>query len=253
MKTLFRAGALLALLASPALADLQLVKKTRSDASKAGDKETPAKDSKTTIWMAKDRMHVASDEMTAIVRLDQKKLILIDDKAKTWTAIELPLDMKKYVPPELAGRVEQMMAAQAMAAKVEPKEEVRKFGEWSAKSYEITLSRAGREVSKETVWTTKDIKGDVAAYGEMYSALVGINPMQKNLATELKKLEGLPVYSERTQSTPAGEQKIVEELVSATEKDAPAGIYDAPADYKEKPFDPMSAAGGPPGGGKRGH
>jgi hypothetical protein len=250
MKKLFRTTALLALLAAPAFADLQIVKKTHTDATKVNNKDVPAKDTQSTIWLTKDRMHIASEELTAIVRLDQKKLILLDDKAKTWTAIDLPFDLKKYVPPEAAGMVEQMMGAQALQAKVEPKDETKKFGEWNAKRYEITLARAGRQVSKEVLWTTKDIKSDVSGYGEMYSALMAMDPRQKNLATELKKLEGFPVYSEKTQSLPGGEQKSVEELVSATEKEAPAGTYDTPAGYKEKPFDPMSEAGmhGGPGG-----
>jgi hypothetical protein len=252
MKQLFRTTAFLALLASPAFADLQIVKKTHTDAAKVDNKDVPAKDTQSTIWLAKDRMHIVSDEVTAIVRLDQKKLILLDAKAKTWTAIDLPFDLKKYVPPEAAGMIEQMMGAQALQAKVEPKDETKKIGEWNAKRYEITLSKAGKAVSKEILWTTKDIKSDVSGYGEMYSTLMAMIPMQKNLAVEMKKLEGLPVYSEKTMSLPGGgEQKSVEELVSATEKEAPAGTYDTPAGYKEKPFDPMSEGGMPGGPGGR--
>ena len=246
MKHILLTAVALALSVSPAFADLEVVKKTHTDATKARNKEVPAKDTQTTIWLTKDRMHIVSDEMTAIVRLDQKKLVLLDDKAKTWTAIDLPFDMKKYLPPEAAGMIEQMMNKQALTAKVEAKDETKKFGEWNAKRYEITLSQGSKVMSTEVVWTTKDLKADISGFGEMYASLTSMNPMSKNLATELKKLEGFPVHSERTQTLPTGgEQKSTEDLVSATEKEAPAGIYEAPAGYKEKPFDPMSEAGGP--------
>ncbi|MBK7643041.1 MAG: DUF4412 domain-containing protein [Planctomycetes bacterium] len=248
MKQLALVASFLALLCAPAFADLEIVRKVHTDATKMNGQVVPAKDSKSTLWLAKDRLHIVSDENTAIVRLDQKKLILLDEKAKTWTAIDLPFDLKKYVPPEAAGMIDQMLGGQVLDAKVEPKDEEQKFGEWSAKRYEITLSKGTKVFSKEIVWTTKDLKSDISGFNEMYSSMMTMNPAHKQLGPELKKLQGFPVHSEKTQSLPGGEQKTIEDLVSATEKEAPAGIYDVPAGYKEKPFDPMGDAGGMPGG-----
>jgi hypothetical protein len=247
MKQLCRTAAFLALLGAPAFADLQLVRKSHTDAYKSFGKDVPAKDAQSTIWFAKDRLHIESEGMNAIVRLDQKKLILLDSKEKTWTAIDLPFDMKKYLPPEMAGMAEQMMGAQALQAKVEAKDETKKFGEWNARRFEITLSQRGNVVSKEIVFASKDLKADPQAFAEMYSAMMSMAPENKLLAVELKKIEGVPVHSEKSQTIGNAEVKTTEDLVSATEKDPPAGTYEAPADYKEQPFDPMKGKLGPAG------
>lgn len=251
MQHLTRTLLALALLGTPALADLQLVRSSHTDAYKSFGKDVPAKDSQTTVWMAKDRMHIESEGLNAIVRLDQKKLILLDTKEKTWMAVELPFDLKKYVAPEMAGMVDQMMGARALQAKVEAKDETKTIGAWNAKRFDITLSQAGQAVSSEMLWASKDIKADMTAYVEMYAAMMSLAPENKNLVVELKKVDGVPVRSEKTQTLNGAQVHTLEELRSATEKDAPAGIYDVPADFKEKAFDPMNGRGPkrPAGGG----
>lgn len=247
MKHLLRSAALVVVLGLPAFADLQLVRKSHTDAYKSFGKDVAAKDSQSTVWLVKDKLRIESEGMNAIVRLDQKKLVLLDTKEKTWTAIELPFDLKKYVPAEMAPAAEQMMGARALQAKVEAKDEAKKIGEWETKRWDISLAQAGNVVSTEIVFATKDIKADPQAFAEMYAALMSLAPENKLLAVELKKIEGIPVRSEKTQAIGNAQVKTVEELVSATEKEAPAGLYEIPADYKEKPFEPMKARMGPAG------
>jgi len=229
--------AVLALFSAPALADLQVVSKSHTDAYNLFGKAIPAKDSTTTLWIAKDRLRIDSDGMKAIVRLDQKKLILLDPKEKVWKAIELPFDAKRYLPPEKALMADQMMGARALAAKLEEKDETKKIGEWNAKRYEITLSQVGNVVTKEIVWASPDIKIDSLKYEEMCSALMSITPEQRNLVRELGRIQGLPVRRERTQNLSSVPVTTIEEVTSALEKEPPAGLYDPPADWTEKPYE----------------
>lgn len=229
--------AALVFLCAPARADLLLVSKSHTDAYNLFGKAVPAKDSQTTIWFAKDRLRIESEGMQAIVRLDQKKLILLDPKEKVWKSIELPFDLKHYLPPEKALMAEQMMGARALAAKIEEKDDARKIGEWNAKRYDITLSQVGNVVTKEIVWASTDVKADSAAFEEMWGALMSITPENHNLVRELARIQGIPVRRERTQNLSGVAVSTVEEVSSATEKEAPAGTYEPPAGWTEKPYE----------------
>ena len=255
MKKPCLALAILTLLAPLASADLLLSSKSHTDAYMLFGKDVPAKDSTSTLWLGKDRMRIESEGLNAIVRLDTKKLILLDGKEKVWRAIELPFDFKRYLPPEKVLLAEQMFGARALTAKLEERDETKKFGEWNAKRWELTLSLQGYAITQETIWATSELKADAAAFAEMYTALMSITPENRNLVKELPRLKGIPVRRERTQNVSGVSVATLEEVLSALEKDAPAGIYDPPADYAEKPYELLAkpaAAKAPPAGGKPG-
>ncbi|MBK7643043.1 MAG: DUF4412 domain-containing protein [Planctomycetes bacterium] len=242
MKSISLALAALLLSTPCASADLLLTSKSHTDAYELFGKQVPVKDSTSTLWLAKDRLRLESENMHAIVRLDQKRLILLDPEEKAWRAITLPFEFKNYLPPEKLFMAEQMFAARALQAKLEAKDETKKFGAWDAKCWEITLSQRGFVYSKEVLWVTSGIQADSKVYGEMQAALASITPEQRNLVKELGRIEGLPVRRERTQNLSGVEVRTVEELVTAQEKEAPAGIYDPPADYTERPYELLRKA-----------
>src|SRR5436190_21282847 len=110
MKTL-RTLTSAALLCAPVFAaptDTMMVRKSHTDAYTVGSKEVPAKDETQTVWVSKDRVRLESDENSVLLRLDQKKMYLIDPKTKTYNTIDLPFDMKKYMPAEMAEMYEKM-------------------------------------------------------------------------------------------------------------------------------------------------
>ena len=95
--------ALSALFSAPAFcADLVITKSKHADAVKMPGHEQPATDTAEVTWFGKDRMRNEDGDHVTIVRADQKKMYLLDVKAKTVSTIDLPLDMKKYMPPEMA-------------------------------------------------------------------------------------------------------------------------------------------------------
>jgi hypothetical protein len=248
-------GALIVALASPALcADLVITQTKHTDASKSpGGRDQPAKDVTSTIWLGKDRMRIEDGEQTIIVRADQKKLYMLDAKAKTASVIDLPFDMKKYVPPEAAPMFESMMAG--MKATLTPTTETKKIGEWNATKYTLTYTRpmgpAGDMSTTEEIWATKDVAVDRAAWNEMSSSMwsfVGGPAM----AEEMKKIEGLPILVERTQTMMGSTTKSKDTVTSVASKDAPEGAYEVPKDFTQKPFNPMEdMKGGGMGGGRR--
>lgn len=133
---------LAALLCAPAVAaptDTMMVRKTHTDAFKMGPNESPAKDSTQTIWISKDHVRLESDENVVLLRLDDKKMYLIDPKKKTYNTIDLPFDMKKYLPPEMAEMFDQMKAAKPITGTVTATDETKKIHDWTAKKFELTM------------------------------------------------------------------------------------------------------------------
>ena len=93
----------------------------------------------------------------------------------------------------------------------------------------------------QEIWATKDLGIDMAAYGQLHESLMATNPFGgASMGTEMKKVDGLPVLTERTVTMMGNATKAREEVTSIEQKEAPAGHYDVPAGFTEKPFDPMA-------------
>lgn len=247
MRTLLTV-ALTAALASPALcADLMITKSKHADAFKPARR--PAMDSTETDWVGKDRMRIEDGDKVTIVRNDLKKIYVLDTKAKTYSTLDIPVDMKKYLPPDRVPTYENMMAKTKIT--LTPTTETKKIGDWNATKYTMTITMpgpGGDVVVNEDIWATKDVKIDRDAWNDLYGAMLSANPGGESLANEIKKLDGLPVLMERSQDLGGTVVKSREEVTAVATKDPPEGAYDLPKDYTEKPFDPSGGKMGPPGG-----
>lgn len=244
MKT-FLGLALATLLAAPALAgDLVIHKKKHSDAVKMPGMEQPASDTTEIVWLGKDRVRSEEGESVTIVRADLKKLYMLDTKAKTYTAMDLPIDMKKYIPAEMAPMIEQMMGQ--VKVTVTPTTETQKIQDWNTTKVVMTTSMPMGGSNTQTMWVTKDVAVDMASWQDLYATmLTSTNPFGGDMATEMKKIDGFPVMTESSMKMMGNEMKSTETVISIEEKEPAAGLYDLPSDYTEKPFDPMAGMGGP--------
>jgi hypothetical protein len=239
--------ALATVLSSPAwCGDTVITKSKHSDAFMG----QPAKDSTEVLWIGADHMRVEEGTSVTIVRADLKKMYMLDTAAKTVTTIDLPFDMKKYMPAEMAPMMEQMAAQQKVT--VTPSTETKMIKDWNATKYTMTMSMGMGGSMTQEMWVTKDIGTDRAGWQEMLSAQVASNPFASGMAAEMKKIDGIAVMTERTMSMMGSESKSTENVLTVEVKEAPAGHYDVPAGYTEKPFDPMAGMGGPHGRGAGG-
>lgn len=247
MKTILSL-AFLAALSSPAWSgDTVITKAKHSDAFMG----QPAKDTTEMLWIGADHMRTEEGTSVTIVRADLKKMYMLDTAAKTVTTIDLPFDMKKYMPAEMAPMMEQMAAQQK--ATVTPSTETQTIKEWNATKYTLTMTMGMGGSMTQVMWVTKDIGTDRTGWQEMLSAQVASNPFASGMAAEMKKIDGMAVQVERTMSMMGSESKSTENVLSVEVKEAPAGHYDVPEGYTEKPFDPMAGmmGGGPHGRGGR--
>ena len=198
----------------------------------------PAKDEVTTTWVAKDRCRTDTREgQSVIVRLDEDKMYVLDHTEKTYSPIDLPIDWSKMIPPEAQQMAEQWMQMFKMTATVTDTGETKKIKGWNCRKYLVNLK--GMMGADMEIWTTKDIKIDYSAYKKFGESMMSMNPMFKDAMEEMKKIEGYTVSSATTMNMMGADMKTTEEITEVSEKSAPSGIYDIPAEYKEVAYNPM--------------
>lgn len=239
-------------LTSPALChDVVLTKEKHTDRAKIMGQEQPAKDTKEVVWIGKDHMRVEEGDKVTIVRLDLKKMYMLDTKAKTSSTLDLPVDITKMLPEEMRPMMEQMFSQ--ITVSITPTEETKKVKDWDTTKYTMTMALPMGGSMEQEMWVAKDIGGAREGWHDLYAAVMSANPVRAGMVEEMKKIDGVPVLVERTQKMMGSEIKSTEKVISVEEKDAPEGHYDLPKDYKDKPFDPMAEIQvGPGGRGPRG-
>lgn len=230
---------LAAALAAPAFADTMLTMKSHTDPVM----NQPAKDETTTTWVGKDRLARLGGDSSFIIRGDQNKIYIIDAAAKTYSELELPVDLTKYFPPEMQAQIGAMLPQMKMTVKITPTEQTRKIGNWNTKLYKAEIANAMGMKMDIDMWVTKDIAIDMAAYKNLANSLQGLQLGFEDVAREMAKIDGISVLTENTMSIMGNTVKSREEIVSAETKAAPAGTYDVPAGLTKETFNPMKGAG----------
>lgn len=217
-----------------AAADIKVVKHTHQDGFTIMGQTQPPRDTEQTTWIGSDRMHMDQGDTAMIIRLDAMKLYIIDHTTQTYNVLDLPVDLGALVPEEM----KPMLAMMQFEASVNPTDEYKQVGEWKARRYDMTMS-SQMFTMKSTMWATRISGFDPAAFKSMYVHLNSLQPGMADVAKEMGKVDGLVVEQEGVMSMRGTEVATSEKTVSIDDLDAPAGTYDPPAGYTEKPFDFM--------------
>lgn len=231
--------ALAAALAAPAVADTRLEMKSHTDAFQMMGQSQPAQDKTITFWIAGDRVLREDGENAFLYRGDQNKLYVIDHEAKSYSAVALPVDLLALMPAEMRGQMQGLLQQMAMTATVTPTDERKEIGDWTARRYDVHMENQMGMKIDSTVWATEEVRSDLQAFRGLYAAMGSLQPGGAGAVDELMKVQGVPVLSETTIEGMGGSFGSSEELLSATETDAPAGTYEVPAGYRESAFNPM--------------
>lgn len=239
-RTWTAALALAALAAAPAAADRLLTLKSHTDAMQVMGQNTPAQDDIHHYWFGSDAIRQDTGAVSTIIRFDQKKMIWINHDEKTYSTLDLPIDFKKLVPPEMAPMMEQMMGMMGGSAKVAPSDKAGSFGGFACKYYKVDVSMAMMNMAMDMCLSDK-MPVDYQRYQTLLDSQSEMLPSSKWMK-ELSKIPGFPVRTDSTTTVMGKSFKGYQELVSSEEKAAPAGTYEPPAGYKEQPFDPMGQA-----------
>ncbi len=236
-------AAAVVLMAGSASADIKIVKIEHTDGFNAMGRTTPPIDQESVTWMGVDWMRSDTGDTSTIIRLDQKKMYILHHDDKTYNTLDLPLDITQFMPP---GMAEQMMSMMTFEVTVTPTDETKMVGDWKARRYDVAMTSQMATIQM-TMWATKDAEIDQDAYYAMYVHLNSKSPGLEKMADEMRKIEGLVVEEDSvTTMTVMGNTTIkrTSKTSSIEDLDAPAGTYEPPADYTDKPFNFMESLQG---------
>lgn len=226
---------------SPTLAKADYFIKTikHSDAVVMMGQSQPARDEEGAVWIAKNKMRQDEGKnKTTIIRFDLKKIYVLDHSKKTYSEIDLPIDLKKIIPPQ----AQQLMQTLQVSSSFTDTGETKTIRDWKCKKYlvEISINMMGMDMPiKLEIWASKDLRIDLNMYQKLYGEILSLNPMFKNLSEEIKKVEGYPVLTIFSLNMMGTEQKYTEEVMSVEKIKAPAGTYDLPQGYTITAFNPL--------------
>jgi hypothetical protein len=195
----------------------------------------PASDEEASMWLAKDKFRYdAARNMTQIVRLDKKKIYMLNHDTQSYSEASLPIDLTQALDPQ----AQQMMQSLKTSVTVTDTGETQKIGKWNCNKYKVTIniSMMMSMTMDMDWWVSKDVEADlIKLYQKHYGEVLVANPMMGDLVEEIKKIKGFPI---KTEFSMMG-MSMTDEVVSIEKEKAPQGTYDVPADYKKTDYNPF--------------
>jgi hypothetical protein len=241
LKRSLPALALLLLSASvPTFADSLVTLKTHVDAFEIMGRKQEARDADVKMWLAKDKVRRDDRDISTILRLDQKKLMLIDHKEKTYSVLTLPVDLLKVLPAEHRKELEALLPKLRMEVSVKNGDETRKIGSWNTRKVQVSMNNEmGMRVTTD-FWVSPEVEVDRRLYTQLSATLASLQPGTGDLISQLEKIEGFPVLQESTMTVMGQDVRSREELISVETKEAPADLFEPPAGYTLEEFNPLA-------------
>jgi hypothetical protein len=238
-------GLIIPILAS---ADMCLKQKHHQDAFTMMGKTQPAKDYTGTMWITTDKARNDMDDKSTIVRLDKNVMIILDHTKKKY--MEIPLNFAEAAARQAGkeGASEEEMAklpeamrnlmkgAMKMNVAVTETNEKKTINGWNCRKYIQKIE--GMMSSESEVWASQDVKLDAKLLAKFSAAFMAMNPGLKeslgDLQKQMEKIKGVAVLTVAESTVMNTKMKSSVELIEVKEGSAPAGIYEAPADYKKE-------------------
>jgi hypothetical protein len=210
----------------------------------AGLPGTPdaAGDVRSTIWFSTDQMRVDRTDVSIIVDVEANKVYIVQHEPMTYSALDLPVDLKKLLPAEMQPMADQLAEQMKMEIEVTPTDQTRQIAGYQARLYQVKASNTMGITRTIDMWMAEEIDLDVAAFKRLNAALFSLEAMGGDWYEKILEIEGFPVLQESQMTMMGQETSTREELISIEQKDSPQGHYAPPADYKEEPFDLLGMA-----------
>jgi len=227
--------------AAAAGADTRVVQQTHQDGFSVMGREQPASDQEQVLWIGSDRMRMDQGSSSVIVRLDLKKMYILNHDAQEANELDLPIDLNALLPP---GMGEQMMQMMKFEAEVKATGETKRIGEWNCTGYTVSM-KSPMVTIESTYWASSDVDFDLERFRSLYKEMVALQPGMSEVMDEFAKIDGFVIEQESvTKMAKIGDTTVGmnQKTISIDEVDAAAGSYDKPTNYTDKPFDFMEMA-----------
>jgi|Deesub1362A_J573_1020465.scaffolds.fasta_scaffold00096_91 hypothetical protein len=216
-------------------ADYLIKQKSHTDAISMMGQTQPARDDEVEIWISDDlnRMATHSSKQSTIIDLTKKVMYLVNHTNRTYVEMQLPVDITKYLPDEMAQMVGQMV--NSITVQVTPTGKKKKIGRWDCDEYDVVMDMMMMKVNMK-VWATTDVPFSWEKVSKEMMAQVMAAQLRLNeqALSEFQKIKGQWIASETSMSVMGNTVRSTTEVVDITKKDAPAGVYHVPDGYTKK-------------------
>ena len=199
----------------------------------------PPTDEEHVTWIGDKKMRMDQGSSSTVVQLEAGKMFIIDHDDKTYTEVDLPVDISALLPP---GMAEQMLAMMKFDVTVTATDETKKVGEWNAKRYDLKMTSSMMTMNS-ILWASTETAIDLDEYFSLFSKVMSLQPGMDGMMEQMRQIDGYVVSQEAKMSmkfmgeTTVGSTDVV---TSIEEMDPPAGIYDPPSGYTREEFDYMA-------------
>jgi len=232
MKKFFSVVIVLLAVASIAGADYYVKSKYHSDPMNMPGANQPAKDEIHEQWIGGDKFANITPDMTIIMDLAKSKAWLVNHKNKNYVETDLPLDIAKLLPPEMAS----MMSMMKPSVSVEATGQKKTIGQWACSGYIVTITMM--MTIKMTVWATETVPFDLNTYvNKMFvNYIKGTLRLDDASMAEMKKVKGFWISQETNMEIMGTKISSNSQVVEISQKPAGAGVYSIPAGYTQTKF-----------------
>ena len=226
-------------------ADVYMKYKQHTDGMAVMGQQQPAKDIIQKVWITKNKIKSESDDQTVFVFSDEKKMIVLNHKEKTYS--EMPMGAGKIMDKamegksaqekqEMQGVMQSMKGMMNFEITVPPTGETKKINQWNCKKYNQEVKMVMGPISSD-IWATEELKMDYELYAQFSTAMMSMNPGFSDsfdkAIKEMKKIKGIPVLTETVMNMMGMQMKSSQELLEFKEEAAPKGTFDIPKGYKK--------------------
>lgn len=204
----------------------------------------PAKEIDIDLWIGEKALALIIEDGKYIVDNENRCMILLNTKHKTYLKLPLPLDLKAHLNDYALLRYQHYWMRFSVydvptSGSVKETGECRTIlGKECTAFKKITVGKdeLSRFESTSTVWATTDVPFDLAAYDELNACLQSF--LEYNNSTEfndeLKKIKGFPLLEETETARGQIKTKTTYEVVEWGSKKVPVGMFSLPGDYFQK-------------------
>ncbi len=232
---------LISLLAGNTAADTYIRQVTSTDPFEVAGRKMPGKADSSVIWLANNMATMTSGTTgSVIVRVDRQMIYIINNSGRSFAEVPMEwysqsLKQSDSASPDSSSQINSLkeMASKTIGSTkvtVSQTGKTKKIRTWNAQEYRVEISTA-QGITTSEVWASSDVKLDLELYRTLTNAFLSQVPGFVEIMKEMRKVQGMAVYSVREMGAMGTKIRSTTELVECVERPAPKGIFDLPLGF----------------------